>query len=138
MLQNSIYNPLDPVAQTSPTMKHPIPVYQTPSPIPLIPEFQGLNNNTRNCTPTNDPQRDYGNRGTNNPGNGNNRDGFHSGSGNCFGNCLATLEKIYKEDCKYSGRNDNFDHKLGIFYDLCLKANVTTSEAYKAAYSTML
>ena len=39
MLQNSIYDPLDPVAQTSPAMKHPIPVYQTPSPTPLIPEF---------------------------------------------------------------------------------------------------
>jgi hypothetical protein len=44
---------------------------------------------------------------------------------------LATLKKIY------SGRNDNFGHKLGIFYDLCLKANITP-EAYKAAYYTIL
>jgi hypothetical protein len=65
------------------------------------------------------------------------REGPRGGTGHGFGNCLATLEKIYKDDCKYSGRKDNFEHKLGIFFDLCLKANVPP-EAQKAAYSTML
>jgi hypothetical protein len=54
-----------------------------------------------------------------------------------YGNSLATLEKMYKEDYKYSGRNDNFDHKLGIFYEMCMKANVPTRYR-NAAYSTML
>ena len=65
------------------------------------------------------------------------REGPRGGTGHGFGNCLATLEKIYKDDCKYSGRKDNFEHKLEIFFDLCLKANVPP-EAQKAAYSTML
>ena len=41
------------------------------------------------------------------------REGSRGGTGHGFGNCLATLEKIYKDDCKYSGRKDNFEHKLG-------------------------
>jgi hypothetical protein len=65
------------------------------------------------------------------------RDGSHNGTGYGFGNCLTTLEKIYKDECKYSGRNNNFDHKLGIFYDMCSKANVPP-DAYKTTYSTML
>ena len=44
---------------------------------------------------------------------------------------------MYKEDYKYSGRNDNFDYKLGIFYEMCMKANVPTRYR-NAAYSTML
>ena len=65
------------------------------------------------------------------------REGPRNRTGHGFGNCLATLEKIYKDDCKYSGRKDNFEHKLRIFFDLYLKANVPP-EAQKAAYSTML
>jgi hypothetical protein len=41
-----------------------------------------------------------------------------------YGTSLATLEKMYKEEYKYSGHGDNFDHKLGIFSEMCMKANV--------------
>ena len=44
---------------------------------------------------------------------------------------------MYKEDYKYSGQNDNFNHKLGIFYEMCMKANVHLRYR-NAAYSTML
>src|SRR5580692_860491 len=54
-----------------------------------------------------------------------------------YGNSLATLKKMYKEDYKYSGRNDNFNHKLDIFYEMCIKANVPVRHR-NAAYSTML
>jgi hypothetical protein len=63
--------------------------------------------------------------------------GETGGTGHNYRNYLTTLEKIYKDDSKYSGRNDNFDHKLGMFYDLCLKANVPPS-ARNIVYSTML
>jgi len=36
-----------------------------------------------------------------------------------YGRDLATLAKIYTEESKYSGEDDNFDCKLTIFNDLC-------------------
>jgi hypothetical protein len=50
---------------------------------------------------------------------------------------LTTLDKIYTDERKYSGENDNFDFKLVIFHDLCRKAGVT-EELKPMAYSTML
>ena len=44
---------------------------------------------------------------------------------------------MYTEDTKYSGKNDNFDYKLTIFYDLCKRALVP-KEALSQAYPTML
>jgi hypothetical protein len=70
------------------------------------------------------------------------RSGHWNDSGDRVARSLATLEKMYKEDSKYSGQketgqNDNFDHKLGIFEEMCFKANVPDS-AKNLAYSTML
>ena len=41
-----------------------------------------------------------------------------------FGKELANLAKMYTEDNKYSGENDNFDFKLVIFHNLCNRANI--------------
>ena len=70
------------------------------------------------------------------------RSGNWNDSGDRAARSLVTLEKMYKEDNKYSGQkeagqNDNFDHKLGIFEEMCFKANVPES-AKNLAYSTML
>ena len=73
------------------------------------------------------------------------RDNYRSGNWNDFGNgitrSLATLEKMYKEESKYSGQrnsgnNDSFDFKFGIFEEMCLKANVPQS-ARNLAYSML-
>jgi hypothetical protein len=39
-----------------------------------------------------------------------------------FGKELTNLAKLYTEDTKYSGEDDNFDYKLMIFHDLYDKA----------------
>ena len=44
---------------------------------------------------------------------------------------------MYMEDNKYSKKDDNFDFKLTIFYDLCSKADVPQETKVKA-YFTML
>jgi hypothetical protein len=54
-----------------------------------------------------------------------------------FGKELANLTKLYTEDTKYSGEDDNFDYKLMIFHDLCEKAALP-QQAFAQAYSTML
>jgi hypothetical protein len=36
-----------------------------------------------------------------------------------YGRELANLAKLYINEAKYSGDNDNFDFKLTIFTDLC-------------------
>jgi len=54
-----------------------------------------------------------------------------------YGKELANLAKLYTENTKYSGDNDNFDYKLMIFYDLCEKAALP-QQAFGQAYSTML
>ena len=45
--------------------------------------------------------------------------------------------KIYTEDNKYSGEDNNFDFKLTIFYDLYSRANIP-QEAKAKAYPIML
>jgi hypothetical protein len=50
---------------------------------------------------------------------------------------LANLAKLYIDESKYSGENNNFDFKLTIFIDLCQKANIPKQE-FSQAYSTML
>ena len=65
------------------------------------------------------------------------RNGYNDGNGYGFGNCLSTLEIIYKDEYKYGGRKDIFDLKVGIFHEMCMKANVPPT-AKCAAYSTML
>jgi len=47
------------------------------------------------------------------------------------------LAKLYTDEAKYSGENDNFDFKLTIFTDLCQKADILKQE-FSQAYSTML
>jgi hypothetical protein len=54
-----------------------------------------------------------------------------------FGKELTNLAKMYTEDNKYSGEDDNFDFKFTIFYDLCSRADVP-QEAKVKAYPTML
>ena len=50
---------------------------------------------------------------------------------------IASLAKLYTDENRYSGLNDNFDFKLAIFNNLYKKAGV--SQGTKAiAYSTML
>jgi hypothetical protein len=41
-----------------------------------------------------------------------------------YGRDLATLAKIYTEESKYSGEDDNFDCKLTIFNDLCNRVSI--------------
>lgn len=41
------------------------------------------------------------------------------------------------DDIKYSGRNDNFIFKLAIFYDICLRADVSL-EAKIKVFPTIL
>jgi len=36
-----------------------------------------------------------------------------------YGKELANLAKLYTNESKYSGENDNFNFKLTIFTDLC-------------------
>lgn len=50
---------------------------------------------------------------------------------------LTQLAKLYTDDLKYSGDNDNFDLKLRIFKDLCMKAEIPQA-ALPLAVSTML
>jgi len=50
---------------------------------------------------------------------------------------LANLAKLYLEESKYNSKNDNFDFKLIIFYNLCTKATLP-KVALAQAYSTML
>jgi len=47
------------------------------------------------------------------------------------------LAKLYTDEAKYSGENDNFDFKLTIFTDLCQKADILKQE-FSQAYSIML
>ena len=47
------------------------------------------------------------------------------------------MAKLYTDEFKYSGENDNFDFKLTIFTDLCQKADIPKQE-FSQAYSTML
>ena len=54
-----------------------------------------------------------------------------------FGKELANLAKLYTDENKYSGENDNFDFKLVIFNDLCNRADVPQAAMVKA-YPTML
>jgi hypothetical protein len=49
-----------------------------------------------------------------------------------FGKKLVNLAKIYAEDNKYSGENDNFDLKLVIFHDLCGRTSVPDKAKVKA------
>ncbi|KAI0992864.1 hypothetical protein K3495_g15320, partial [Podosphaera aphanis] len=41
-----------------------------------------------------------------------------------FSRELISLAKLYTEEVKYSGENDNFDFKLAIFHDLCGRSGV--------------
>ena len=54
-----------------------------------------------------------------------------------YGKELANLAKLYTDESKYSGENDNFDFKLTIFTDRCQKADIPKQE-FSQAYSTML
>jgi hypothetical protein len=54
-----------------------------------------------------------------------------------FGRELANLAKLYTDESKYSGENDNFDFKLTIFHDLCNRADIP-QEAKPRAFPTML
>jgi hypothetical protein len=37
---------------------------------------------------------------------------------------MAMVTKIYTDDLKYIGYNDNFDYKLAIFNNVCKQANL--------------
>jgi len=54
-----------------------------------------------------------------------------------YGRDLVTLAKIYIEESKYSGENDNFDCKLTIFNDLCDKVEIPQTVKIKG-FLTML
>jgi hypothetical protein len=54
-----------------------------------------------------------------------------------FGKELANLAKMYTDESKYSGENDNFDYKLVIFHDICSRVDIPDSIKAKA-YPTML
>ena len=41
-----------------------------------------------------------------------------------YGKELANLAKLYIDESKYNGENDNFDFKLTIFTDLYQKADI--------------
>lgn len=50
---------------------------------------------------------------------------------------LSNLAKIYTDDVKYSGRNDNFTFKLSIFHDIQSKSDILSKTKIKA-FSIML
>jgi hypothetical protein len=50
---------------------------------------------------------------------------------------LANLVKMYTDESRYSGEDDNFDYKLIIFHDLCDRADIPDNIKAKA-YPTML
>ncbi len=50
---------------------------------------------------------------------------------------LANLARLYTDDMKYSGENDNFDFKLTVFHDLCNRADIPDCIKAKA-FPTML
>jgi hypothetical protein len=54
-----------------------------------------------------------------------------------YGRDLATLAKMYTEESKYSGEDDNFDRKLMIFNDLCDRVDIP-QEAKIKGFPTML
>ena len=54
-----------------------------------------------------------------------------------YGRDLATLAKMYTEESKYSGEDDNFDRKLTIFNDLCDRVGIP-QEAKIKGFPTML
>ena len=54
-----------------------------------------------------------------------------------YGRGLSNLAKMYTEESKYSGENDNFDFKLTVFHDICSRADVP-EEAKARAFPTML
>jgi hypothetical protein len=37
---------------------------------------------------------------------------------------MAMVTKMYTDDLKYTGHNDNFDYKLAIFNNVCKQANL--------------
>jgi hypothetical protein len=47
------------------------------------------------------------------------------------------LAKLYTDEAKYNGENDNFDFKLTIFTDFCQKADILKQE-FSQAYSIIL
>jgi hypothetical protein len=59
-----------------------------------------------------------------------------SGNGNS-NYILINLAKLYTDEQKYSGDNDTFDYKYGIFLSHCERTNVPR-EAYLKAFPTML
>ena len=50
---------------------------------------------------------------------------------------IANLAKIYWEDNRYSGSDDNFDYKFGIFINHCRKARIP-HKAQGLAFDTIL
>jgi Reverse transcriptase (RNA-dependent DNA polymerase) len=55
-----------------------------------------------------------------------------------FSRQIANLEKIYKDEDRYSGQSDDsFDFKLDIFVTNCRRAGIP-AEAYELAFPTML
>jgi hypothetical protein len=127
---------------TQPTQQRPGP-HEEPIGTPQATDWYGCgtgnNFRTRNGDRgnTRNNQTDFQDYYDRNENFGNPRQGNRSDDEQGYGNSLATLEKMYKEDYKYNGQNDNFDHKLGIFYEICMKANVPPRYR-NAAYSTML
>src|SRR6202035_3732899 len=54
-----------------------------------------------------------------------------------FGREITNLAKLYTDEVKYSGEQDNFDFKFEIFQNYCLRAGVP-KQAYTIAIPTML
>ncbi|SLM40544.1 hypothetical protein LPUS_11364 [Lasallia pustulata] len=54
-----------------------------------------------------------------------------------YGRELSNLAKMYMEESKYSGENNNFDFKLTVFHNICSRADVS-EEAKARAFPTML
>lgn len=54
-----------------------------------------------------------------------------------YGKELANLAKMYTDESKYSGENDNFDYKLVIFNDICSRVDIPDNIKAKA-YLMML
>ena len=54
-----------------------------------------------------------------------------------FGREITNLTRLYTDEVKYSGEQDNFDFKFEIFQNYCLRAGVP-KQAYTIAIPTML
>jgi len=123
---NNGEKPSVPTPSTSVTTPS-IPPPSIPTPIPPIPT-PIPSTNTDIPEPVDKPEQSVTKQGTEQP-----LEQQQQG----YGKELANLARLYTDDMKYTGENDNFDFKLTIFHDLCNRADIP-DHAKPKAFPTIL